>query len=454
MPRTVDAVIITALEEEREAVLRKLPRHRRVNPTNGDTQVYYGANVHIKLPRRPAEVYRVIVFSLVSMGRVQSATATNDAIRRWKPRYVLLVGIAGGVRATGVRLGDVLISDQVADYELAKITPTGSKIRWVVHHADTRLLNTARNLKASDWQSLISVPRPTKGTPQRHVGPMGTGDKVVAREEALTQLLETWPKLIGIEMEAGGVATATFNSSSKPGFFMVRAVSDLADEKKGSASVDKWRLYACDVAAAYGIALLRSCPFPAKEQGSARRRVGVSPSASPRKGTKLHLCRGDKGVPVSNQAKSFSQLDKDRFLSQSIKDIKGYFQREITKLKRSRKDVSVELTNISPRKFVAIVYLNGEVLNRCKVWLGDTFYAGSLCYAEGRHLSIDQDNTINSSFSIDSADNTLYLSTHTMSFSAPMPRPSGHLTAAEAAELLWQRFCQPLMREGDKMIRW
>ncbi len=38
------------------------------------------------------------------------------AIRRWQPRYVLLVGIAGGLEKAGVAPGDLLIANQVADY--------------------------------------------------------------------------------------------------------------------------------------------------------------------------------------------------------------------------------------------------------------------------------------------------------------------------------------------------
>ncbi len=163
-------------------MLRKLPRRRRVNPTGDDIQVYYTANLQVKFPNRSAGVYRVVVLSLVNMGRVQAATATNDAIRRWKPRYVLLVGIAGGVGVAGVRLGDVLVSDQVADYELAKMTAKGSQVRWEVHRAEALLLNAARNLKVADWQGLITTPRPAKGTPKRHIGPIATGDKVVAVE--------------------------------------------------------------------------------------------------------------------------------------------------------------------------------------------------------------------------------------------------------------------------------
>ena len=39
---------------------------------------------------------------------------------------------------------------------------------------------------------------------------------------------------------------------------MVRAVSDMADES--TEDVERWRAYACEVAAAYAVALLRSGP--------------------------------------------------------------------------------------------------------------------------------------------------------------------------------------------------
>lgn len=91
---------------------------------------------------------------------------------------------------------------------------------------------------------------------------MITGDKVQAATDALKPYRSDWPKLIGVEMEASGVAAAAWQAPSKPGILMVRGVSDLADAKKGSARVKRWRPYACDVAAAYAMALLRSGPVP------------------------------------------------------------------------------------------------------------------------------------------------------------------------------------------------
>ena len=76
------------------------------------------------------------------------------------------------------------------------------------------------------------------------MGPIATGDKVDAAG-VLNRYRNAWPKLIGIEMESGGAATAAFQSALRPGFFMVRGVSDLADLDKDSSSIGRWRKYAC-----------------------------------------------------------------------------------------------------------------------------------------------------------------------------------------------------------------
>jgi nucleoside phosphorylase len=197
------------------------------------------------------------------MGRVSAALATSDAIRRWKPQYVILVGIAGGIQSRGVQLGDLLISDQVVDYETEKITDDGKPdVRWRVQLADPRLLGAAKNIPLSQCLPKLSANRPVSGEPNRLVGSIATGDKIVATSDLLEQHGQVWTKLIGVEMEAGGVAAAAFESSQKPGFFMVRAVSDHADADKNAPSVVSWRSYACDLAATFTMALLENAPVP------------------------------------------------------------------------------------------------------------------------------------------------------------------------------------------------
>ena len=269
-PRRIraDFLLVTALDEEREALLSALPvTARKLRPGRKDIHYYYAATLAVSRDER----YGVVVMSVSAMGRVRAAVATAHALERWRPRAVILAGIGGGIAAQGVRLGDVLIADLVVDYELQKLKKPAQAPRFVAHPADARLIEAAHHLDRG-W---APAERPVPGTPVVFFGPVATGDKVVAVQAFLTALLKHWPRAIGVEMEAGGVATACYQAAVTPHFLMVRGVSDLADEAKGTAEVEQWRCYARDVAAGYSVALIRSGALPARPR---RRR---SPSAAP-----------------------------------------------------------------------------------------------------------------------------------------------------------------------------
>jgi nucleoside phosphorylase/predicted Rossmann-fold nucleotide-binding protein len=255
----IDFLLVTALPEERDALLRRLGTYEKVPPRRDDVHVYFRADLGAG---DGEEAYRLVVLPLLGMGRVNAATATADAIKRWRPRHVILVGIAGGVAARSVSLGDLLISEQVVDYELQKITEKGVEVRWSVQKASRRLYAAALNLIGDAWTARIEEKRPEAGKPRIHLGPIASGDKVVAARSVLAEYSNVWPSLIGVEMEAAGVASACFAAARQPEFFMIRGVSDLADGDKNTAAVDAWRPYACDVAATYAIELLKSRPIP------------------------------------------------------------------------------------------------------------------------------------------------------------------------------------------------
>lgn len=260
----VDFLIITPLEEERDALLNKLPNPKKLDPLTDDIYVYFESNLPLVSSNGS---YRIMVMPLLGMGRVQAATATNDAIRRWNPRYVILVGIAGGVAANKVKLGDVLVPNEIVDYELQKQSATAVDIRWKVYNVSPRLLAAAQNFLDNNWSNLIQVKRPRRGQPKRHIGPIASGDKVIDFAQTLDKYRETWSKLIGVEMEAGGVAVSALQAAKQTEFFMIRGVSDLADGDKNTPQVKKWRSYACDVAASYTIALLKSEPVVLSSSG-------------------------------------------------------------------------------------------------------------------------------------------------------------------------------------------
>lgn len=268
MEAPVDFVIIAPLEEERDALLSKFKVYWKLPPSDDDIRVYFAAYLPVEYSDGSKNAYKVIVVPLASMGQEEAANATTDATRRWKPRFVLLLGIAGGLKSAGVQLGDVLVADQIANYELQKLTEEKAEIRWKVHPVNHQLLLASKNYLGNSWLELVTVKRPDAGRPSRKTGVICTGNKVIANGLA-NQYRDVWERLIGVEMEAGGVAGAAFSRVKPPGFFMVRGVSDLADKDKDALSTANWRSYACDVAASYLVGFLASGPVTAMHSTAA-----------------------------------------------------------------------------------------------------------------------------------------------------------------------------------------
>ena len=75
----IDFVLITALPEERDAVLKGLPGYKKLPPTEHDTRTYFQADLPITFSDHSNGIYKVIVMCLAGMGRVRAKGATGDA---------------------------------------------------------------------------------------------------------------------------------------------------------------------------------------------------------------------------------------------------------------------------------------------------------------------------------------------------------------------------------------
>jgi len=205
---TIDFLIITALKEEREAVLRLLPDARKVDPSKDDTYTYYAATVPAKTGQGTEGVYNVIVVSYSGMGRAGAGVVTATVLQRWRPRYTVLVGIAGGFEQRGVRKGDILIADKIIDYELQKLHEHKDEVRTEVFKTSQRLRHFSDNFTEVEYKDQMPPGRPDGGVPKVIPGDIASGDKVDARGEIFKKFAEAWPKMVGVEMEAAGAALA------------------------------------------------------------------------------------------------------------------------------------------------------------------------------------------------------------------------------------------------------
>jgi nucleoside phosphorylase len=253
-----DFLIITSHIEELQEIIKRLPSPAsRISLADG--RAAHSCELPIVRPDGVKDLYRVVIIQ-TGIGRVEAAITTSTVIQQLQPRYILLVGTAGAVSLGGLQLGDVLIADQIIDYEQQKYTPEGSEPNWKVYRSDSVLLNSARQVATGPWTNLIRTKRPDRKKIKTHIGPIATGDKIFTSKGEIEQLLKHWPRLIGVEMEAGGVAAAVSNTPSAPGLLMIRTVADIIDDLKDSKN-DGWWAYAIAAAAAFTIELLNSAPI-------------------------------------------------------------------------------------------------------------------------------------------------------------------------------------------------
>lgn len=268
----VDAVIITALAEERTAVLRYLHSVEEP-PLRRD-------GFHRARLDSEAGTYQLIVVS-PGAGNVPAAAAATRAIDVWNPQHIFLVGIAGGVKGKSRRLGDVIVAEQIVGYEPAAETGRGTIRRFEVFRPAHQLLEAARHLPPTEWIPRLPRPDGTFRSPGLHFGVVASGEKVIRSTDFIRSLVSPWSRLAAVEMESFGVALAAYRAPTLPGVLMIKAISDWADARKN----DRWHKYAADVAASFLTALLRRGPFASRAKAPAKRQTPFNGR------NKIGLCR-------------------------------------------------------------------------------------------------------------------------------------------------------------------
>ena len=237
-PNTV--LIFVALKEE----LAVLEKRWRLNNT-------YGSNFWTGQVGQA----NVLVYSPNKMGRVPAAIKTMQVLHELTPEtpdMFFVLGIAGGFEEAKVGLGDVLIATNVVDLATRKMKEDDlhfhPEFRPTSYDIDERLQTFIESgdfdQKMWEFKVVQDLDWPDGRRPVIHTGSIVSLDDVVASDEWRKKLLSAWPKLIGIEMEAGGVLAAAKTFGLKGA--VVRAVSDMADPAKADTA---WRKQGMSTAA-------------------------------------------------------------------------------------------------------------------------------------------------------------------------------------------------------------
>ena len=217
------------------------------------------------------EKIKIICATEDRMGMPSTASLASRAIINFRPKFIIIIGIAAGV-PKDTKIGDLLIASQAWDYgsgklKLEKISNedgSGQEISediFIPYGDHIPLEESVRNIMVKYKSNTLFLNSLKAGfeetnyelkSPELHIGPFASGAAVIANEDKVASLIQLEGKLIGFDMEVFGVFAATrtlhsYGKDTKP--ISMKAVSDHGDSHKNNPNKELFQRYAAYISA-------------------------------------------------------------------------------------------------------------------------------------------------------------------------------------------------------------
>jgi nucleoside phosphorylase len=245
----VRVLILTAIGIERQAVLEHIAdAHLDTHPSG---TIY-------TLGRFDEGVGWDVAIVEMGAGNSRAAIEATRGCEYIHPDVVVMVGVAGGLK--DVERGDVVAATRIDSYETGKETSDGFAPRASGGSASYALEQCARAVRSAErWTSRRQ--QVSDGLPHAHIGPIVSGEKVVANIDSSTAKLihQQYSEALAVDMEGIGVLEATRQSAVA--MTVVRGISDLIQGKAESDAAG-WQQTAAQNAAAFTFEMLATYTPP------------------------------------------------------------------------------------------------------------------------------------------------------------------------------------------------
>lgn len=263
----VEVLLLTALPVELQASLDILGAADKAA-----TKTANGMNYWRTWTRRESGVDRALAVACFgSAGNVDAAASTAALIAELKPRVVVMVGIAAGMRDK-CKLGEVVIADRIVAYEGAALISEQGETRTMSRHDLYRTPYEVQQdivaylageeslrsrIQAAYLLADIRFPEDVEaGSVGLDLVPrlatIASGEKLLRDPDKFRALRDIHGKIEVAEMEAAGIATACFQAGAL--HMVVRGISDYGDEKKD----DRFHALAAKAAAVVAVDFIRN----------------------------------------------------------------------------------------------------------------------------------------------------------------------------------------------------
>ena len=239
----VALITVTATEE---SGLRYMYDDWKPLSLEGDEQRYYETSFE-----RNGKIHKIVTARQDEMGMTAAGVLTMKMISNFKPKYVIMVGIAAGIaykKAVDQIYGDVVVPDIVWDYSSGKFVSAANaslKFGGVGFIPRPHFVNTDNKMLEAVERAMHSK----ENECHVYIGPMACGSTVVANREVVNkQIYSQYENTAAVDMESYAVMYAVKQAPApRPMGLVIKSVCDYADEEKS----DKYQRFAAYTSAQF-----------------------------------------------------------------------------------------------------------------------------------------------------------------------------------------------------------
>lgn len=239
------AVICTAVETESASLKQTFGGGWTRLRVPGDKQQYYEATFVDK----HSDGQLVITCQQDMMGMAAASVLATKATMLFRPRYLIMCGIAAGIRKdTGQLYGDVLVPDVVWDYSTGRVVgPDESEIRF----GDVGFLPRPQAMHLDPKLKEVIDHLCEPGACEFHLqsGPLACGTSVMANEFVVNLTVRSLnPTTVCLDMESYSVFLAASKAlEPRPKALVVKSICDYANAEKD----DQYQMFAAFTASRF-----------------------------------------------------------------------------------------------------------------------------------------------------------------------------------------------------------
>lgn len=235
-----------------------------------------------------------VALGLCGMGNNKAAIRATNMLNHFKSiDSIIMTGIAGGIPSfqidgKQVRLGDIVVSDGVTQYDFVKETLESTDVRSNSAKPSAQLLEAVDVMRTYEYENVYSwheyldefssklpFTKPVADTdklydledklcehpcdstrteyPKVFMGGIASANNLLKNPQKRNMLKDSYG-VLAVEMEASGIADATWEHST--GYLVIRGICDYCDKHKN----DLWQEYAALAAATYTRSLIEELP--------------------------------------------------------------------------------------------------------------------------------------------------------------------------------------------------